>query len=128
MNALARFPEMFLCGTDMQYLLDARSCVIVSQEALKAQYYLWQLFQIEMDMIEERERASVQKKELNKTANLLYNSEKQVEEKKKVAAGFSKDRLLLERKHKKRKADLETKACTLRSLCPVNAGTNELFD
>ncbi|BDA42403.1 Structural maintenance of chromosomes protein 1A [Coccomyxa sp. Obi] len=79
-------------------------------EALKAQYYLWQLFQIEMDIFEERERASVQKKELNKTAKLLYNSEKQVEEKKKVAAGFSKDRLLLERKHKKRKADLEKKS------------------
>lgn len=63
-------------------------------------------------MIEERERASVQKKELNKTAKVLYNSEKQVEEKKKVAAGFSKDRLLLEHKHKKRKADIEKKACT----------------
>ncbi|EIE20863.1 RecF/RecN/SMC protein [Coccomyxa subellipsoidea C-169] len=79
-------------------------------EALKAEYYLWQLFQIEKDMVGVRQEAGKHKEELNGAAKVLYSCESKVEQKKKAAAGFSKERLLLERKHKKRKAELEKKS------------------
>jgi chromosome segregation ATPase len=84
--------------------------VAVAQEALKAEYYLWQLYQLDKDIVRVRGEAGKQKEELNGAAKVLYSCEAQVEQRKKAAAGFSKERLLLERKHKKRKADLEKKA------------------
>lgn len=79
------------------------------QEALKAEHYLWQLYQIERDMSTARDQGTKQKEELKETAKLLLASEKAVEEKKQVVAGINKERMLLERKFKKRKADLEKK-------------------
>ncbi len=95
--------------------------MIAAQEALKAEYYLWQLFQIEKDMVGVRQEAGKHKEELNGAAKVLYSCESKVEQKKKAAAGFSKERLLLERKHKKRKAELEKKASSIIALLQVVA-------
>lgn len=80
------------------------------QEALKAEHYLWQLYQIEKDTSSAREQCAKHKEDLKETAKLLHASEKAVEEKKQAAAGINKERMLLERKFKKRKADLDKKA------------------
>lgn len=67
-------------------------------------------------MVTVRAEASKQKEGLNDVAKVLYVSEKQVEEKKKAAASFAKEKMLLERKYKKRKADLEKKVgCPLQT-------------
>ncbi len=92
-------------------LQPAPMAFLCAQESLKAEHYLWQLFQIERDMAAAREEAGKQKEELNKAAKALHASEKAVEEKKQAAAGASKECMLLERKYKKRKADLDKKAC-----------------
>jgi structural maintenance of chromosome 1 len=84
-----------------------------TQEALKAEYYLWQLFQIERDMGAVRQEVAKHKDGLNDVAKLLHASEGLVEEKKQAAAGVNKERMLLERKYKKRKADLDKKAGSL---------------
>ena len=79
------------------------------QDALKAEHFLWQLFHIEKDIWEALEEAQEQKQELNESAKALYAQEQQVEAKKKIVAGFQKERLLLERRLKKRKADADKK-------------------
>ena len=82
---------------------------------MKADYFLWQLFHIEKDIREALDETKEQKQELNESAKVLYAQEQQIEAKKKIAAGFQKERLLLERKLKKRKADAEKKVCALSS-------------
>ena len=87
------------------------------QDALKAQHFLWQLLHIERDMKEAVEEAKEQKEQLNESARALYAQEQQIEAKKKIVAGFQKERLLLERKLKKRKAEADKKA---RPKCPMH--------
>ena len=79
------------------------------QDALKAEHFLWQLFHIEKDIREALDEAKEQKEELNESAKALYAQEQQIEAKKKIVAGFQKERLLLERRLKKRKADANKK-------------------
>ena len=79
------------------------------QDSLKAEHFLWQLFHIERDIQEALEEAQEQKQELNESAKALYAQEQQIEAKKKIVAGFQKERLLLERRLKKRKADADKK-------------------
>ena len=79
------------------------------QDALKAEHFLWQLFHIEKDIREALDEATEQKEELNESAKALYAQEQQIEAKKKIVAGFQKERLLLERRLKKRKADADKK-------------------
>ena len=80
------------------------------QDSLKAEHFLWQLFHIEKDIKEAVDDAKEQKEQLNESARMLYAQEQQVEAKKKIVAGFQKERLLLERKLKKRKSEAEKKA------------------
>ena len=79
------------------------------QDEYKARYYLWQLYQIEQDMAGARSRAADAKERLNEAAKALHAKEQAVEERRKAAAGLAKERLALERRHKKRRADLEKK-------------------
>ena len=79
------------------------------QDVLKAEHFLWQLFHIEKDIREAQDEAREQKEELNESAKALYAQEQQIEAKKKIVAGFQKERLLLERRLKKRKADADKK-------------------
>ena len=79
------------------------------QDSLKAEHFLWQLFHIEKDIREALEEAREQKEELNESAKALYAQEQQIEAKKKIVAGFQKERLLLERRLNKRKADADKK-------------------
>lgn len=82
---------------------------VLAQESLKAEYFLWQLYQIEQDMRVLRSDTSVQKQALNEAGRALHAREKAVEEARKAAGDVGKQRLLLERRFKKRKADLEKK-------------------
>ncbi len=79
------------------------------QDGLKAQHFLWQLFHIERDIKEAVDSAKEQKEQLNESAKVLYAQEQQIEAKKKIVAGFQKERLLLERKLKKRKSEADKK-------------------
>ena len=90
------------------------------QDALKAQHFLWQLFHIERDIKEAVDEAKEQKEQLNESAKVLYAQEQQIEAKKKIVAGFQKERLLLERKLKKRKSEADKKARPL-------SGTSDAF-
>ena len=66
------------------------------------------------------DEAKEQKEQLNESAKVLYAQEQQIEAKKKVVAGFQKERLLLERKLKKRKSEADKKARPL-------SGTSDAF-
>lgn len=91
---------------------------------MKARYYLWQLYQIEQDMAGARGEAGTKKGELNAAARELHAKEAAVEEHKKAAAGLAKERLALERKHKKRRADLEKKARAALPPSPAETHSN----
>ncbi len=85
------------------------AAVPVAQDGLKAQYYLWQLYQIEQDSAAARAEAAAKKGELDSAARALHAQEAALEERKRAAAGLAKERLALERRHKKRRAVLEKK-------------------
>ena len=113
---------MVLCAEEQQieavktFVAALRECYCeleacsLLQDSLKAEHFLWQLFHIEKDIKEAVDDAKEQKEQLNESARVLYAREQQVEAKKKIVAGFQKERLLLERKLKKRKSEAEKKA------------------
>ena len=96
------------------------------QDALKAEHFLWQLFHIEKDIREALDEAKEQKEELNESAKALYAQEQQIEAKKKIVAGFQKERLLLERRLKKRKADADKKVWPFPTIAPRTQQREEL--
>ena len=107
-------------GCRCRWLLGSTlTCPICVQEALKAEYYLWQLYQIERDMAGARAEAAAKQASLHEAGRALHAKEAALEERRRAAAGVAKERLLLERRHKKRKAELEKKVqpgcCSLRT-------------
>ena len=97
-------------GQDASCCIHSLKIAGAFQDALKAQHFLWQLFHVERDIKEAVDEAKEQKEQLNESAKVLYAQEQQIEAMKKIVAGFQKERLLLERKLKKRKSDADKKA------------------
>ena len=80
------------------------------QEQLKAQFYLWQLFHMDQDLAAERRLAAARKAEMLDAGRALKAMEEELDATKKRAATHNKERLLLERKIAKRRADADKKA------------------
>lgn len=77
------------------------------QEGFKVEYFLWQLFHIEKDIRKAKSEMRGQEGDLRAAAESLRATEAEIEEKRKAQAGFNKQKLLLEKKMKKRKGDAD---------------------
>lgn len=79
------------------------------QEELKTRHFLWQAYHIEQDMTDARKDAATHKESLEVAEATHQAHEAEVEAKRKEHAGVAKERLLLEKQIKKKKAELEKK-------------------
>ncbi|GAB4822702.1 hypothetical protein N2152v2_009748 [Parachlorella kessleri] len=78
-------------------------------EDTKTSYYLWQIYHIEQDIVKAHKEIRKQKALLAEAERQHQASEGEVEAKKREHAGIAKERLLLEKKAKKKQAELEKK-------------------
>ena len=79
------------------------------QEVLKSKYYLWQLYHSQMDAETAAEELEGKQAELREAAKQMKAADNAVKAKKKGIAGLIKQRVDLEHKAKKRRAEADKK-------------------
>lgn len=81
------------------------------QKALKTEYFLWQLFNIEKSIEGTKAELQVDDENLQELARAQDTMEREIKERKKEQAVHAKDSLLCEKKMTKKKAELDKKVC-----------------
>ncbi len=84
---------------------------------MKSKYYLWQLYHSQLDAETAAEELESKQAELRAAAMEMKAADTALKEKKKEIAGLNKQRVLMEQKAKKQRAEADKKASKHSFIC-----------